>query len=48
MQKIRIKYFTDKIDKLEYIEGKSDWIDLSCIRNRGIKGRRVQADPVRE
>ena len=28
MQKIRIKYFTDKIDKLEYIEGKSDWIDL--------------------
>lgn len=22
MQKIRIKYFTDKIDKLEYIEGK--------------------------
>ncbi len=47
MQKIRIKYFTDKIDKLEYIEGKSDWDRSSCIRNRGIKGRRVQADPVR-
>lgn len=28
MQQIRIKYFTDKIDKLEYIDGKSDWIDL--------------------
>lgn len=27
-QKIRIKYFTDKIDKLTYIDGKSDWIDL--------------------
>lgn len=26
--KIRIKYFTDKIDKLCYIDGKSDWIDL--------------------
>lgn len=29
-EKIRIKYFTDKIDKLTYIEGKSDWIDLRC------------------
>ena len=26
--KIEIKYFTDKIEKLEYIDGKSDWIDL--------------------
>jgi dUTP pyrophosphatase len=25
---IKIKYFTDKINKLEYIDGKSDWIDL--------------------
>ncbi len=25
---IKIKYFTDKIDKLNYIDGKSDWIDL--------------------
>lgn len=25
---IKIKYFTDKIEKLTYIEGKSDWIDL--------------------
>ena len=28
MEQIKIKYFTDKIDKLEYIDGKSDWIDL--------------------
>ena len=28
MERIRIKYFTDKIDKLTYIDGKSDWIDL--------------------
>ena len=28
MQKIKIKYFTDKIEPLDYIEGKSDWIDM--------------------
>ena len=28
MKKIKIKYFTDEIEKLDYIEGKSDWIDL--------------------
>ena len=28
MERIRIKYFTDKIEKLDYIDGKSDWIDL--------------------
>ena len=25
---IKIKYFTDTIEKLTYIDGKSDWIDL--------------------
>ena len=25
---IKIKYFTDKIDRLCYVDGKSDWIDL--------------------
>lgn len=25
---IRIKYFTEDIEKLRYIDGKSDWIDL--------------------
>lgn len=28
MEQIKIKYFTDKIEKLTYIDGKSDWIDL--------------------
>lgn len=28
MERIKIKYFTDKIEKLAYIDGKSDWIDL--------------------
>ena len=25
---IRIRYHSDKIEKLRYIDGKSDWIDL--------------------
>ena len=28
METIRIKYFSDQIEKLTYIENKSDWIDL--------------------
>ena len=28
MSKIRIRYLSDKIEKLRYIDGKSDWIDL--------------------
>jgi dUTP pyrophosphatase len=29
-QRITIKYFTDQIEKLRYIDGVSDWIDLRC------------------
>ena len=28
METIKIKYFTDRIEKLDYIDGKSDWIDM--------------------
>ena len=28
MERIKIKYHSDKIQKLQYIDGKSDWIDL--------------------
>ena len=28
MEKIKIKYLSDKIERLRYIDGKSDWIDL--------------------
>ncbi|RKI83902.1 deoxyuridine 5'-triphosphate nucleotidohydrolase [bacterium 1xD42-87] len=30
---IKIKYFTDKIEKLAYIDGKSDWIDLRAAED---------------
>ena len=35
--KIKIKYFTDKIDKLCYIDGKSDWIDLRAAETVELK-----------
>ena len=28
LENIRIKYFSDEIERLRYIDGKSDWIDL--------------------
>ena len=37
MEKIQIKYFTDKIEKLAYIDGKSDWIDLRASEEVTLK-----------
>ena len=37
MKKIKIKYYTDKIDKLTYIGGKSDWIDLRASEDVEMK-----------
>ena len=37
METIKIKYFSDKIDKLEYIGGKSDWIDLRASEEVSLK-----------
>ena len=34
---IKIKYFTDAIDRLTYIDGKSDWIDLRAAREVVLK-----------
>ncbi len=37
MPKIRIRYFSDNIKKLEYIDGKSDWIDLRASETVELK-----------
>ena len=37
MEQIKIKYFTDKIEKLAYIDGKSDWIDLRASEEVTLK-----------
>ncbi len=33
MKNIRIKYFSDKLERLRYIDGKSDWIDLRAAED---------------
>ena len=37
METIKIKYFTDKIERLTYIGGKSDWIDLRAAEDVDMK-----------
>lgn len=37
METIRIKYHSKEIDKLEYIDGKSDWIDLRSAEHVVLK-----------
>ena len=34
---IRIKYFSDRIEHLTYIDGKSDWIDLRSAQEVSLK-----------
>lgn len=34
---IRVKYFTDKIERLRYIDGKSDWVDLRAAEEIRLK-----------
>lgn len=43
---IRIKYFTDKIDRLCYIDGKSDWIDLRAAEEISIKAGEFKLIPL--
>ena len=37
MEKIKIKYHTDEIEKLRYIDGKSDFIDLRAAEDVQLK-----------
>lgn len=43
---IKIKYFTDKIDKLKYIDGKSDWIDLRASETIELKAGEFKLIPL--
>ena len=36
-KEILIRYFTDEIEELTYIDGKSDWIDLRAAREVSLK-----------
>jgi dUTP pyrophosphatase len=46
MQTIKIKYFTDAIEKLDYIDGKSDWIDLRAAADVNMKAGEFQLIPL--
>ena len=43
---IRIKYFTDKIDRLASIGGVSDWIDLRCAEETQLKAGEFKLIPL--
>ena len=44
--KIRIKYISDAIEKLEYIDGKSDWIDLRAAETVQMKAGEFKLIPL--
>ena len=46
MKTIKIKYFTDKIEKLTYIDGKSDWIDLRASEEVELKAGEFKLIPL--
>ena len=46
MQKIRIKYFHDDMEKLTYIDGKSDWIDLRAAEDVEMKAGEFKLVPL--
>ena len=46
METIKIKYFTDKIEKLTYIDGKSDWIDLRAAEDVNLKAGEFKLIPL--
>jgi dUTP pyrophosphatase len=37
METIRIQYLNDQIERLRYIDGKSDWIDLRAAERKELK-----------
>jgi dUTP pyrophosphatase len=46
MQTIKIKYFTDRIERLTYIDGKSDWIDLRAAEEIVMKAGEFKLIPL--
>lgn len=46
MQKIKIKYFSDQMERLAYIDGKSDWIDLRAAEDISLKAGEFRLIPL--
>ena len=46
MEQIRIKYFTDEIDELCYVAGKSDWVDLHAAETVALRAGEFRLIPL--
>ena len=46
MKEIKIRYLSDKIEKLRYIDGKSDWIDLRAAEKVEMKAGEFKLIPL--
>ena len=46
MKELKVKYFTNTIDKLCYIDGKSDWIDLRSAETISLKAGEFRLIPL--
>ena len=46
MENIRIKYFSEDIPRLCYVEGKSDWIDLAAAEEVTLKAGEFRLIPL--
>ena len=46
MKEIKIRYLSDKIEKLRYIDGKSDWIDLRAAAEVPLKAGEFRLIPL--
>lgn len=46
MADIRIKYFNDRIERLRYIDGKSDWVDLRAAETVEMKAGEFRLIPL--
>jgi dUTP pyrophosphatase len=46
MQNVRIKYISDQVEKLQYIENKSDWIDLRAAEHYELKAGEFKLIPL--
>ena len=46
MENIRIKYFTDDMEELCYVDGKSDWIDLRASEEVTLKAGEFRLIPL--
>lgn len=45
-QLIKIKYFSESMERLDYIDGKSDWIDLRAAEDVELKAGQFRLIPL--